>query len=164
MVKHLSRSILAVFLCVMMLLSVVPSAFAAADESGSVELKDGTYAEGEVLVMFKNGSLERRTSSRKALKAVRAMDDVSDDFGTAMEATNTETAAAATVASQKEILKESLGDDFVIKDTVLFDDSKAQDGPDISLVSSAIILNYHRLITALTTLMLPIPISFTVRT
>ncbi len=136
MVKHLSRSILAVFLCVMMLLSVVPSAFAAADESGSVELKDGTYAEGEVLVMFKNGSLERRTSSRKALKAVRAMDDVADDFGTAMEATNTETAAAATVASQKEILKESLGDDFVIKDTVLFDDSKAQDGPDISLVSS----------------------------
>ncbi len=120
----------------MMLLSVVPSAFAADDESGSDALKDGTYAEGEVLVMFKNGSLELKASNRRTLKTVRAMDDVADDFGSSMEATDTETAAAATVASQKEILSESLGDNFVIKDTVLFDDSQTADGPDVSLVSS----------------------------
>ena len=136
MIKHLSKSFLAVVLSALMLLSVIPGAYAAVDESGSVELKEGTYAESEVLVMFKNGSLELRTSSRRALKTVRAMDDVADDFGSAMEATNTETAAAATVASQKEILSESLGDDFVIRDTVLFDDSKTSNGPDVSLVSS----------------------------
>ena len=120
-----------------MLLSVVPSVVAADDESGSDALKDGTYAEGEVLVMFKNGSLELKASNRRTLKTVRAMDDVADDFGSSMEATDTETAAAATVASQKEILSESLGDNFVIKDTVLFDDSQTGDGPDISLVSSS---------------------------
>ena len=57
MKKHSQKGVLSVLLCVLVLLSAVSTTFAAADEDSSAELKDGTYAENEVIVMFRSNAV-----------------------------------------------------------------------------------------------------------
>lgn len=138
--KHFKRiiSLLIVSVLLLSMLDILPAVAKNIDLAESIELQEGTYEKGEVVVMFKEGSLKMK-STRKSLEAVREKEDVSEDFGSSMEATDSENAAVATVTSQEEILSQSLGKDFVIEDTVLFSDGSSKssdDGPDISLISS----------------------------
>lgn len=132
--KVISSLIAASLLCGMF--SAVPAAAQSVPQAEGITLTEGTYEQGEVIVMFRQGSLEMKDPSLGTLNAARAKDDVSEDFGSSMEATDSETAAAGTVASQEAILKRSLGSDFVIEDTVLFGEATTDDCPDVSLVSS----------------------------
>ena len=132
--KVISLLIVAAFLCGM--LATAPAAAQSVPQAEEIDLPEGTYEQGEVIVMFRQGSLTMKNPTLKTLDAVREKDNVSEDFGASMEATDSEAKAAGTVASQEAILSKSLGSDFVIEDTVLFGEATTDNSPDVSLISS----------------------------
>ena len=122
MLKRLITTLISILMIIAMA-PVVPGGYAAAESSpasdGYVLPEEGTYVPGEVMVMFRTGAVK---DSKLSLRKAKKLDNIDDDFGMSMEATGEETEAAKNAKSEVEIIRESLGDDFVIKDSISFDD------------------------------------------
>ena len=69
--KVISSLIAATLLCGMF--SAVPAAAQSVPQAEEIALPEGTYEKGEVIVMFRQGSLEMKDTSLKALNSARAM-------------------------------------------------------------------------------------------
>lgn len=109
-------------------------------------LEEGTYAPNQVVVMFKNSAIDTDTAmSKDDSEAIGAA------FGEMMDASSSKNEALSAADEETDILTKSLGSDFTLEDTLVFDepqtDSKAgapvgtsenakNDGFSIALVSS----------------------------
>ena len=133
------RRLLPVVLSIQMLLSltaarpVLVSAASKTPETTETEeqpplTEDGTYAPGEVIVMFRSGAVK---DAKMSLSKAQALDNVDENFGETMEATGDADEAAMDAQSEAAILKSILGNDFVIRDSIAFDDDLT-----VALVSS----------------------------
>ena len=89
---------------------------------------EATYAPGEVIVMFRAGVIQ---DNKASLDTAQDLDNVDENFGEAMDATGEAGEAAKDAKSEAEILRDILGDDFVILDSIAFDDELT-----VALVSS----------------------------
>ena len=117
------KKILGVFLTVVLAALAVTPMFsaAAAEPAGQAELIEGTYVPDQVVVMFRDGSVSADSAPPKGdLAAVGA------EFGGMMSAFSSEDTALAAALDEEEILSRSLGDDFVLEDTLVFADSVPQ--------------------------------------
>ena len=107
----------------MMVMTTAPFAMADTEAPDAVTafetLDEDSYAPGEVIVVFKEDAVK---DSRLSLSAARKIEEVDGQFGEMMDATGGSEEAADDAKSEVAIIGESLGDDFVIKDTVAFDD------------------------------------------
>ena len=122
MLKRLITTVISILMITAMA-PVVPGGYALAestpDNGGYVLPEEGTFVPGEVMVMFKPGAVKDR---RISLRAAQKLDNVDESFGGSMEATGDEAEAAKDAQSEVAIIRESLGDDFVIKDSISFDE------------------------------------------
>ena len=117
------KKILCAFLSAALLASTAVTAFAA-ETAGSTNttpvLTEGTYAPNQVIVMFKDSAIDTNTVPKKAdIEAVGA------SFGDGMEASSSENDALGAADEEVKILSKVLGDDFVLEDTLIFDESQA---------------------------------------
>ena len=108
--------------------AVAPDRQARAAVAPPAAPADGTFVPGEVIVMFAPGAVKDTDLS---LSAAQDLDNVADDFGGAMEATGDAKEAALDAKSEAAILRDILGDDFVTRDSIAFDDDLS-----VALVSS----------------------------
>ena len=126
------RRFISIMISLVMIMTMTPFAMAetkAENASGGSEeyddvaafeaLPDDAYVKGEAVVLFEKDVVKDRELS---LKSAKKLDEVADTFGDAMDATGDAGDAADDAKSEIAILKESLGEDFVIKDSVAFDD------------------------------------------
>lgn len=119
------KKALSLILALVLLLGMLPAAAIAAvtPAETQIELIEGTYVPGQVVVMFKNGAIDSGASPKKgSLSALGA------DFGRIMDASCSEDKAYSAAYDEVAILKSSLGDGFVLEDTLVFDDSAAKRG------------------------------------
>ena len=126
------RRFISIMISLAMIMTMTPFAMAEtgaeAESAGSEEyddvaafeaLSDDAYVKGEAVVLFEKDAVKDRELS---LKSAKKLDEAADTFGDVMDATGNADDAADDAKSEVAILKESLGDDFVIKDSVAFDD------------------------------------------
>ena len=126
------RRFISIMISLVMIMTMTPFAMAetkAENASGGSEeyddvaafeaLPDDAYVKGEAVVLFEKDVVKDRELN---LKSAKKLDEVADTFGDAMDATGDAGDAADDAKSEVAILKESLGEDFVIKDSVAFDD------------------------------------------
>lgn len=115
--RHLLRiSLIALLMCLLMV-------FAGASAVVSAAAEDKTDTEAvcipnEVVVMFNSNAVK---DSNMSLKAARRLENVAPDYGSISEAVGEEDKAAADAKGEVAILSDSLGDDFVIEDSMIFD-------------------------------------------
>ena len=134
LVKRISYIALSIVISLAMVVTMMPNqAWAAGQDSGDSAnsgqvLEEGTFVSGEVIVTFKEDAVKDKEMS---LKSAVKMENIDDDFGTTMDAADESKEAAKDAASEVKILEESLGGDFVIKDSIAFDEDLT-----ICLVSS----------------------------
>ena len=134
------KKILCAFLSAALLTSSAVTAFAAetTDSANTTPvLTEGTYAPNQVIVMFKDSAIDTNTVPKKAdIEAVGA------SFGDGMEASSSENEALGAADEEVNILSKSLGDDFVLEDTLIFDgsqtNSKAGEAVGASVNSSSV--------------------------
>ena len=81
--------------------------------------EEGTCVPGEVIVVFRAGAVKDKKLS---IEAATALENVGDDFGSTMGSAGEEAEAAKDAKSEINILKESLGDDFTIEDSIAVDE------------------------------------------
>ena len=110
------RRMAAAALCLVMVTAMIPgAAFAeSGDKTGSAEqqdivLEEGTYAPGEVIVVFREGAVKDKKIS---IRAAQDLENVGDGFGSTMKTTGEEDEAAKDAKSEVSILKKSLGDEL----------------------------------------------------
>ena len=115
-----------VLLCGM--LTVLPAAAESTAEDKTIELDGGSYVPHQVLVMFRENAVKE---SDITLSAARRLDNIGEEFGGAMQSVSESAEAAKDAKSEVAILSSSLGDDFLIEDTISIDD-----GLTVALVSS----------------------------
>lgn len=105
-----------------------------AQAASAVKKAAGQYQEAvghQVLVRFEKCDVQiKKGFHQKKLEEVKKKDFVSDDFGAVMGAVKKSSEIASTVSSQEKILSGVLGDDYIIEDSISFDDHV------VSLVSS----------------------------
>ena len=116
--RESTRRILAAAVCIAMVLSAVPAVWAG-------ESDQNLSAPGEVIVLFEEGEIESRDRS---LKSVRSMAEVGSGFGMSLNATGDAEEAADAAESEIAILEESLGDGFVLEDSLVFPAAEGTDG------------------------------------
>ena len=115
------KKALSLILTLVLLVGVLPLTAAASDAGAedAVQLIEGTYAPGQVIVLFKDSAIDVGTAPGKGdLAAVGA------DFGEMMEASFSLEDAYSAADEELKILKKSLGDDFVLEDTLVFGDGR----------------------------------------
>ena len=105
---------------------------AAADTAEQLGLIEGTYAPGQVIVMFKDGAVEPDTAPRKGDLAAAGA-----DFGEMMSAFSSEEQALAAAPDEAQIIAQSLGNDFVLEDTLVFSDSDQPSGNGLAPVGAS---------------------------
>ena len=120
--KRVFKTCLTVFLALIIVISciacVLPASAAETDET--IELNEGTFAPGQVVVVFRDSAIDTNTALKKGdLAAVGA------DFGEMMDASSSAREAYSAADEEIGILSDSLGADFVLEDTLVF-----ADGPD----------------------------------
>ncbi|MCR4842713.1 MAG: S8 family serine peptidase, partial [Eubacterium sp.] len=105
-------------------------------------IADGAeYVEGEVIVLYKDGSVTTETSGARDASDIP---EVSDEFGSSMQdltSSSTEKNVIKkelknTLSEQGDILDESLGNAYVIEDTLVYD-FEADDSTDASVQEKA---------------------------
>lgn len=89
------------------------------DLAAFAELEEEDYAPGEAIVVFAEGAVKNQATS---LKAARKLDETGSEFGDMMGASGEAEEAAQTARSEVSIIRESLGDDFIIRDTIALDE------------------------------------------
>ena len=125
---------LCIFLAVILALTTLSPALSAsaADPGEKSELIDGTYVQGQVIVMFSGDAINADTVPRKGdLAAVGA------DFGEMMSAFSAEDEALAAADGEAEIIAQSLGDDFVLEDTLVFSGDRSSSSGLVPVGASA---------------------------
>ena len=122
MYRNVFRKAVSLALCLMMITASVNVVSAAGSEQGS-ENEEG-YAPGQVIVLFKDGAVEDQDDS---LKESRALPQVSPTYGLSLMASGDEDEAAKDARSEADILEDILGDDFVLEDSLVFEDGAASD-------------------------------------
>lgn len=122
----MKRSIAILLAMLLAVLIAVPALSAAAvdTDDAPVELIEGTYVPHQVVVLFRDSAIDADTVPKKGnLAAVGA------DFGGMMDASSSEDAAYGAADEEIDILTASLGNGFVLEDTLVFgDDAKAAVG------------------------------------
>ncbi len=111
-------SILLSVILAVSLFAVVPFEAGAqtAPPSEGLTLEEGTYVPNQVVVLFKNTAIDTKTTADKD-----ALEPVGADFGDTMDASYSKNEALSVADDEVGILSKSLGDDFVLEDTVVFD-------------------------------------------
>ena len=136
---------LALILVISCTASVLPVSAAETDEA--IELTEGTYAPGQVVVLFKSSAIDTGSVPKKGELA-----PVGANLGEMMDASSSAREAYAAADEETDILSKSLGADFVLEDTLVFadapdhegklpalgasDDASAKDELTVALVSS----------------------------
>ena len=113
------KKVLAIVLSMAMMFSFDAFNFTASADKTEINLKKGTYEPGDVIVTIKDKNIE--DSSTKSLASAKKSDEIGDSYGNTMDATGEGKEAAKEADSLAEIIGLSL-DDFVIEDSVVFDD------------------------------------------
>ncbi|MBO4583548.1 MAG: S8 family serine peptidase [Clostridia bacterium] len=119
------KKALSLILAFALLLCAFPFAASAneAPAEAPVELIEGTYVPGQVVVLFKNGAIDSGASPKKGgLSALGA------DFGRIMDASCSEDKAYSAAYDEIAIIGANLGDGFVLEDTLVFNDGAAKRG------------------------------------
>ena len=121
------KKAVSILLSVMMaagVVTIMPFGANAKDAAQEVSLKDGTYAPNQAVVLFRDSAIDTATTTKKG-----AVEAVGASFGDMMDASSSGTEALSAADEEINILKSSLGSDFVLEDTLVFDDSdSAKDG------------------------------------
>ena len=115
---HLKKILCAILSAALISVSAVP-AFAAetSDKSETaVTLKEGTYAPNQVVVKFKDSAIDTDTVPKKG-----EVEAVGADFGELADASSSKQEALGAADEEADILSKSLGGDFVLEDTLVFD-------------------------------------------
>ena len=132
--KRVFTTCLTVFLALTIVFSCTASVLpvSAAETDETIELIEGTYAPGQVVVVFKSSSIDINSVPDKGdLAAVGA------DFGEMMDASSSADEAYSAADEEIGILSESLGEDFVLEDTLVFADDPDCEGGLASTGASA---------------------------
>ena len=110
------KRVLSVFLSILFFVCcAVPAATAAEHRTAEMSVNEGSCAPNEVIVLFKDDVFDKNTVQRKNdLAAVGA------DFGEMMSASFSEDDAFAVADDELSIIARSLGEDFVLEDTLVF--------------------------------------------
>lgn len=118
------KKTVSLLLAIALLFGMLPLAATAAETAETpVELIEGTYVPGQVVVLFKDGAIDSGASPKKGgLSALGA------DFGRIMDASYSEKEAYSAAYDEIAILKSDLGDGFVLEDTLVFSDPAAKRG------------------------------------
>ena len=93
----------------------------AAETKPNIELVEGTYAPGQVIVQFRDSAINTKTVPKKD-----DLESVGANFGNTMDASSSEREALGAADEEQKILKNSLGNDFVLEDTLVFGDDTAE--------------------------------------
>ncbi|MBQ1474064.1 MAG: S8 family serine peptidase [Ruminococcus sp.] len=115
----MKKRIISVIVCILLLVGMLPlTAFAADAAAENIELIEGTYAPGQVVVLFKNSAIDTDSVPKKGELA-----SVGANLGEMMDASSSAREAYAAADEETDILSKSLGADFVLEDTLVFDDA-----------------------------------------
>lgn len=115
----MKQRIISITVCILLLVGMIPlSAFPADAVADSTELIEGTYAPGQVVVLFKNSAINTNTVPKKSDLA-----SVGADFGDMMDASSSADEALSAADEEIDVLSKSLGSDFVLEDTLVFADA-----------------------------------------
>ena len=95
-------------------------------------LTEGTYAPNQVVVMFKDSAIDTDSVPKKG-----DLEPVGAAFGDGMEASSSESEALGAADEEVNVLSKSLGDDFVLEDTLIFDESQTNSKSGGSVGASA---------------------------
>ena len=131
---HLKKILCAILSAALISVSAVP-AFAAetSDKSETaVTLKEGTYAPNQVVVKFKDSAIDTDTVPKKG-----EVEAVGADFGELADASSSKQEALGAADEEADILSKSLGGDFVLEDTLVFDTPQADSKAGNSIGTSA---------------------------
>ena len=125
-----SLSILLALILAVMTAAPALTAFAA-DADEPVGLIEGSYAPDQVIVMFKDGAIDSDSVPHRGELAATGA-----DFGEMMSASSSEDEALAAADDEAAIIKQSLGNDFVLEDTLVFSDDTPQAGGSLAPVGA----------------------------
>ena len=129
----MKKRIISITIAVLLLVGGVPiSAISVDAVADPVELIEGTYAPNQVVVLFKGSAIDAQTRPDKG-----APEPVGAGFGDMMDASSSKNEALSAADEEVDILKKSLGDDFVLEDTLVFDEPKAESKAGESVGTSA---------------------------
>ncbi len=120
---HKPVSVLLSIVMILSMLTIVPFGAGAAEKTPDVSLEEGTYVQNQVVVLFKDSAIDFETKPKKA-----ALEPIGADFGEMMEASSSAGEALSAADEEVDILSKSLGDDFVLEDTLVFDEPKDETG------------------------------------
>ena len=123
--KRVFSTCLTVFLALIIVISGTASVLpvSAAQTDKTIELIEGTYAPGQVVVLFNSNAIDADSVPDKDdLAAVGA------DFGEMMDASSSADEAYSAADEEIGILSKSLGADFVLEDTLVFADDPDCEG------------------------------------
>ena len=102
------------------MLAIVPFGAGAAETTPDFQLKEGTYVPNQVVVLFKDSAVNAGSMPKKA-----SSEPVGASFGEIMDASSSKNEALSAAGDEADIIKKSLGDDFVLEDTLVFGEPKA---------------------------------------
>lgn len=125
----MKKRVLSILLTVLLIVTAVLPTAAAAGNDDAATWEEGSYVPNEVIVLFEQNTVQK-SSAKTELAAT------GDDFGSMMAASDSEQEAAAYAQSESDILSDSLGNDFVLEDTLAFDaaagDAAVSGGSDLA--------------------------------
>ena len=128
------KKVLCAFLSASLLALSAVQVLAVENTNGSEipALEEGTYAPDQVVVLFKDSAIDTDTAPKKG-----DLEPVGAAFGDGMEASSSENEALGAADEEVNVLSKSLGDDFVLEDTLVFDKSQTNSKAGDSVGASA---------------------------
>ena len=122
----MKQRIVSLTVCILLLVGMLPmSAIAADTVTDPSEPIEGTYAPGQVVVLFDNSAINTNSALDK-----NGLASIGTDFGEAMDALYSKQEAYSAADDEIGILSKSLGENFVLEDTMVFTDTQdISDGP-----------------------------------
>ena len=117
------KKLICALLTVTLLITAAVPVFAAEtgeSPAAAPALQDGAYVPNQAIVLFKNSAIDAQTRPDKG-----DLEPVGSGFGDMMDASGSESDALSAADEEVGILKKSLGDDFVLEDTLVFGENKA---------------------------------------
>lgn len=117
----MKQRIISVIICTFLLVGIFPLSAVSVDAvTDPAEPIEGTYAPNQVVVLFKNSTIDAQTVPDKG-----DLESVGAGFGDMMDASSSKSEALSAADEEVDILKKSLGGDFVLEDTLVFDKTEA---------------------------------------
>ena len=124
----MKKSLCILLTLLLVTLTLVPMlSVSAAETGGQTEWIEGTYAPNQVIVMFKDSAIDTDTAPQEDDLA-----PVGADFGDMMSASFSQDEADAAADDELSIIADSLGDDFVLEDTLVFSDDDHSSDDDLA--------------------------------